>query len=1293
VSINLILTDHPIRAAEALAIDLRDDLPSDIFQPQQVLLTDPSIESWLRTWLAHHTGVAANLELVPLREGLLDAWSSDGHSLEEPEPGVLAAAVVRAWGDLSDDRWAPLHEALERRGSEADRGARKAALAFQVAQWILESFWDGSQPDEASWLRATQAAVEDPRQRVTTSQPGPAVNSPVRVFASRGLTGCERALLERLEERAEVRVYRAVADPARWEAGEAPLPGSTAARLLAAQVAERNDLEGISVRRLESTWDWGRPATATLARWQQALRLPEACERTPVPAGDAFIPAWSPRREVEILRDRLLRRFSAKNGTRIEPRDVLVLTPDLSTYGPLVASIFSAQAEPMVSWGDTRKNFPPALLQDSAKASERDPVEDRPSRPGRTPVIPTRLVGLGLSQTNPVARALLDVLGLCADRVTAPALHALATMPVVRKRFGIPEGADEELFTLLQESNAAWGLDGDDKAEVYGKASHTNSLGFGVERLALSAFVHHEAADGDTAVKLGERWLAPLPAASREREQLSGALGRLMGTLRTTRAELRDISPGTGRQWRSLLETIIERFTKTGATTAWLTRGVLEAIEPCIMDGDDLSLDLEAVRRLLRSRFDLPISVKGDFGGVVRVQGLGPGAIPARPVVVFLGMNTGVYPHRVRQPEWRPDPPGPSAIDRQRQAFADAILAAGSELWVTWTAREPKKGQEQPPSSLVQELEDLLYPSEKARKKWREPCGRHAWSPGAELGFSAALAAARAQVVRAKDAVLPPHTLGQEVLSPAKVADDGRARTLELEALVGSLVNPSKTYLYRRLGVYLTEESEELPEREPLDASGLSAYGLRVEALAAMGETGCGCARDVERVRLEQEALCKHSGQLEAWLDLEEVKTQLTENEQARLVKYQGELAGLLEEQEALLAVPEPERSKKEQRRLQTLEKAISKKREQLSRLQEKESAKRETWESKRRKLRDALVRAEQAWEETRSPLEEKDAVLAKVTSALDDHASRALTQILAHHEGKGDVPLHVAGEQAMTKAVERVVQTLRNLGRANGDPRLDVTVSHELQHDEQAPVTLEANVPEVRWLGDGIVDGRRCLHQWMMLGSSQQKPYLRAWICLWLARAIGQPVCAARIVGAEGSEWLVVPDLPEGSESPDALRAQALAVLLDLLGIHAAALRRPLPLFKFSSLALAKELDGKEPREGTSLNPEALAKLRAGAVEKVASKWFLSPYNPFPDELDRWVATVHPGLDPSQVVSQHDDLLAPLGSLPSPEAPDAGFVELSRQLWAQLLANKFTEKDALKRKVSGRSLSEWILS
>ena len=56
----------------------------------------------------------------------------------------------------------------------------------------------------------------------------------------------------------------------------------------------------------------------------------------------------SPMREVEVLYDRLLALFD--HDRKLQPRDILVMTPDIDTYAPLIEAVFDRTREETVQW-------------------------------------------------------------------------------------------------------------------------------------------------------------------------------------------------------------------------------------------------------------------------------------------------------------------------------------------------------------------------------------------------------------------------------------------------------------------------------------------------------------------------------------------------------------------------------------------------------------------------------------------------------------------------------------------------------------------------------------------------------------------------------------------------------------------------------------------------------------------------------------------------------------------------------------------------------------------------------
>lgn len=860
--VSLIVADGLSAALDALAEDLDRCWPDDPFASVPILLGDRRLESRVRAGLAHRLGVASALVFRGAREGLRAAAAaaagSEGASAErwwtrELADGPpmwsgarLADRILGVWERrLSDDAFSELQRYLAA-AEGFEEGARRLALASAVAEWMGEFVWNApkdalqavSDPSPCvptPWLRATLADLlsggDSPAhdlQRVLAGEAQPLSGPPLRILGLSDTTPTTRALLDVLGQTHPVSLFRSCVAPARWgEETPAPLPaGSAAARLLEVEEREREAWMGRSgiLQHLATRPTEGDRRTPALRRWQQALRtgsVPD--EGGPAPWDDEtpsqLVPAWSARREVELLRDRLLAAFLED---RLEPRDVLVVTPDLSTYGPLVASLFSEPQRAGVRTAPGEEEFPGA-----SEAGER-----------QAPAIPCKLAGLGLSQTNPVAQTLELVVAICADRVTAPGLLALVALPPVQRRLGLGGDAAKEARSLLQDSGARWGFDGDDKAQVYGEPAHQNSVRFGLERLAVSAFVHDDASalvplrHGDARGDLR----APMPASGQV--PIAGSLAALTTALEKTRAQWRE--PETPAGWRARLRDALDRFTAAVGSRAWLRRAVNDALDEVFIDDETVHLDVEAVRQALRARFELPLREKGAFGSAVAIEPLRPRSLTPHPVVVLLGMNSGTFPRGRRVAEWEPPLPegvhDPLAL--QRQAFADAVMAAGEDLWVYWTAREPKKGRELPPCTPVMELAQLLCPGRSVPEGWLEPRGRHAWSPVAvgdastPTTFSTATAAASRLLAEARA-----EGAGWRVASPDDAlppwTPSATDRELEVEAFVGELLNPSKTFLYRRVGVYLSDLDPPLPDREPVELDHLDQWRLR-DTIAAM---------------------------------------------------------------------------------------------------------------------------------------------------------------------------------------------------------------------------------------------------------------------------------------------------------------------------------------------------------------------------------------------------------------------------------------------------------------------------
>jgi exodeoxyribonuclease V gamma subunit len=171
------------------------------------------------------------------------------------------------------------------------------------------------------------------------------------------------------------------------------------------------------------------PADTLLGRIQADVRADAAPTRHPLDRSIEVHACHGRARQVEVLRDAILHLL--QNDPTLEPRDVIVMCPDIETFAPLVHATFGA----------------------AAPEEGEEPSEDTP------PDLRVRLADRALRQTNPVLGVVSQLLALADDRVTASQVLDLAGREPVRKRFGLDDDDLARLEAWVSESGIRWGLD------------------------------------------------------------------------------------------------------------------------------------------------------------------------------------------------------------------------------------------------------------------------------------------------------------------------------------------------------------------------------------------------------------------------------------------------------------------------------------------------------------------------------------------------------------------------------------------------------------------------------------------------------------------------------------------------------------------------------------------------------------------------------------------------------------------------------------------------------------------
>jgi exodeoxyribonuclease V gamma subunit len=423
----------------------------------------------------------------------------------------------------------------------------------------------------------------------------------------------------------------------------------------------------------------GPPTPDTLLGWLQADLADDATrpEGRVLAAGDRSVQVHACHgvaRQVDVLREVLLGLLA--DDPTLEPRDVLVMCPDIDTYAPLIEAGFGL--------GD--------VVGESGHPAHR---------------LRVRLADRAPVQTNPllaVARALLDVAG---GRAPASQVLDLARAEPVRRRFGFSDDDLEQLDTWARESGVRWAFDAEHRAD-YGLESYVaNTWEFGLDRLLTGV-----ALSDDSSAWL-DRAL-PLDDVGSAQVDLVGRLAEYVDRLRTATDRLTGSQP-LGH-WLDAIDDGVASLTAVSSADGWQPGQVqreLGRVRRAAAGLADVDLRLPDVRALLSDRLAGRPTRANFRTGTLTVCTMVPMRSVPHRVVCLLGLDDGVFPRQgsvdgddvlARNPMTGER----DARSEDRQLLLDAILAATQTLVITYTGANEFSGQPRPPAVPLKEVLDAL---------------------------------------------------------------------------------------------------------------------------------------------------------------------------------------------------------------------------------------------------------------------------------------------------------------------------------------------------------------------------------------------------------------------------------------------------------------------------------------------------------------------------------------------------------------------------------------------------------
>ena len=823
--------------ADALADVLRAPL-ADPFQREVVAVPAKGVERWLTQRLSTVLGAGR-------------AYDGVAANLAFPSPTRLVDEAIAAAGghDADDDPWAPqrvLWQLLDlidscvgepwcavlagHLGSGADdhRSGRRYATAEHLrdlyrsyaahrpqllVDWAAGDDTDGAGgplDDDQRWQaelwRRLRTALDAPSPaerledtcRVLRADPG-CSDLPERLslFGATRLTTEQRAVLRALGEHRDVHLWLPHPSPAMWDALREKDPparrrddhSALAVRhpLLASLARDTRELQ-LLLGDVPDLHHPVAPRTATLlAEVQAAVREDRAPRPAPADGTLEVHACHGPPRQVEVLREALLRRF--QDDPTLEPRDVLVMCPDVETYAPLVKAAFG------------------------------QPGTGHPGHGLRV-----RLADRSLRQTNPLLDTLANLLRLADGRVTASEVLDLAASPPVRRAFRFGDDDLERLREWAARAGVRWGLGSQQRQAFSLPHLPQNTWHTGLDRLLLGV-----AADESDLSWLG--LALPLDDVDSSDIDLAGRLAELVERLDVVLRRLQDAQPV--QDWVAALSDALDLLTEVSDDDAWQLAQARRQLSEAAEHGGDAVLRLADLRVLLAGRLaGRPTRANFRTGELTVCTMVPMRSVPHR-VIALLGLDDGVFPRggSVDGDDVLQRDPCPGERDvrsEDRQLLLDALMSAGDALLLFYTGADPVTGTTRPPAVPLGELLDVVQQTAGSLddvlvRHPLQPFDGRNFQPHKPFSFdAAALAGARAAVQERSP--VPPF-LPSPLPAPAG--------NVALRDLIAFLVHPVKALLNRRLGVHIPDVQEAVADALHAELDSLQKWDVGDRMLAA----------------------------------------------------------------------------------------------------------------------------------------------------------------------------------------------------------------------------------------------------------------------------------------------------------------------------------------------------------------------------------------------------------------------------------------------------------------------------
>lgn len=499
----------------------------------------------------------------------------------------------------------------------------------------------------------------------------------------------------------------------------------------------------------------------------------------------------SPMREIEILHDNLLAMF--EEDPALAPRDVIVMTPDIETYAPVVHAVFDAQSD-------------------------------------ETLRIPFSIADQSFRRENRTIDGFLALLDIADSRFGAVQVFRLLEYSGIKERFGLVESDLKIIERWIKDTHIRWGIDEDSRIEAGLPGYPENTWRAGLDRLILGYAMAGES-------RTTFNGILPFDNIEGREAQVLGRFIEFVDRLflwSKTLGETRKLS-----HWQRILIQLMDQFFRPEDHTEREFQLLRQALDDLgdkeghanFQDG----IEPRVIRFYLKSYLEQNNYGSGFLtGGITFCAMLPMRSIPFK-VICLIGLNNDAFPREHQPLNFDLMAQHPRAGDRSRRnddkyLFLESIISARQKLYISYVGQSIQDNSPIPPSVLVSELLDTIETSfESTDPDILEHIVTHhrlqpfsAWYFRADsklFSYSTENMLAGSGISE-KKAPLP--FFSRKL--PITAEETDKWKKVDLESLCRFFNNPAMFLVQRRLGIRLEDEVILSDERENFELQPLEGY-------------------------------------------------------------------------------------------------------------------------------------------------------------------------------------------------------------------------------------------------------------------------------------------------------------------------------------------------------------------------------------------------------------------------------------------------------------------------------------